>query len=79
MKANSKPWSAWRMDEEEVRVQINEPGMARAFARVNTARGVGYSVVGRYTRLFHVKRPVDWVNGWMRDYLRQQATKPELN
>ena len=75
---NSKriDWSAWRVDDE-TRVQINRPDLARAFAKEKTARLVGYSVNGNYTKLFQIKQSVDWVGTWMKKYLRD--AKPALN
>jgi hypothetical protein len=61
-------WSAWRVSEDEVRVQINRPDMARAFAKVKSAWLAGYSVAGNYMKLFHVKQPVPWVEAWMKEF-----------
>jgi hypothetical protein len=62
-------WSAWRVSDDEVRVQINRPDMARAFAKVKSAWLAGYSVAGNYMKLFHVKQPVPWVEAWMKEFL----------
>ena len=63
-------WSAWRMGDE-TRVQVNRPDLAKAFAKVKTVRSAGYSVSGNYTRLFHVKQAVPWVEGWMKKFVRE--------
>jgi len=39
-------WSAWRVNDEEIRVQVNRPDLARAFAKVKAARLAGYSDLG---------------------------------
>jgi hypothetical protein len=67
---NRQDWAAWRVDEREVRVQVNRSDIAKAFAKVKTVRPVGYSVCGDYTRLFHVKQPVPWVDEWMNNYVK---------
>lgn len=64
-------WSAWRMDEEDVRVQVNCPGLAKAFAKEKGVRLAGYSVAGNYVKLFHVKKPREWVDSWMKKSLRE--------
>lgn len=86
MSASSKQrenWSAWHVGENEVRVQINRPDLAKAFAKVKGAWPAGYSVAGNYLKLFHVKQSVQWVDAWMKDFLRHDPTsvhqKNELN
>ena len=64
-------WSAWRMDEDEVRVQVNCPGLAKAFAKEKGVRLVGYGVSGNYTKLFHVKKSMGWVDSWMKKSMRE--------
>ena len=64
-------WAAWRM-AEETRVQINRRDLAKAFVKATQVRRAGYSVTGHYLELFHVKESVDWVNQWMKNYLRTQ-------
>jgi hypothetical protein len=71
-----KDWAAWRMDDE-VRVQVNRPDIAREFAKVKSVRRVGYSVCGKFTRLFHVQQSVPWVEEWMENFVRN--SKPQLN
>lgn len=68
-------WSAWRM-ADETRVQINRRDLAKAFVKATQTRPAGFSVTGPYQELFHVKESVDWVNRWMKTYLR---TKPVTN
>ena len=75
MKANH--WNAWSVGDE-VRVQINRPDMAKAFAKIKSTRLVGYSVCGKFTKLFHVKESVDWVDDWMKSFMRE-TVKPEMN
>jgi hypothetical protein len=77
MKGHSNDWCAWRVDEDEVRVQIHRPDLAKAFGKEKAARLVGYSVTGHYAKLFHVKKSVDWVDTWMKKFLRE--AKAELN
>jgi hypothetical protein len=72
-------WIAWRVDDDEVRVQVNRPDIAKAFARVKSARPVGHSVCGNYMRLFHVKQPVPWVDSWMKDCVRGLSNTPQSN
>jgi hypothetical protein len=64
-------WSAWRVSDDEVRVQINRPDMARAFAKVKTTWLAGYSVAGNFIKIFHIRQPVPWVDAWMKNYLCQ--------
>lgn len=61
-------WSAWRINDNEVRVQINYPEMARAFAKVKTVHPAGYSVAGNFLRLFHTRQTVPWVESWVKEY-----------
>jgi len=61
-------WAAWRVSDDEVRVQINSPDMARAFAKEKGAWPAGYSVAGNFMKLYHVKRPVQWVDAWMKKF-----------
>jgi len=70
MKKHSE-WSAWKMDEEEVRVQVNCSILAKAFAKEKGVRLVGYGVAGNYMKLFQVKRTVAWVDSWMKKNLRE--------
>jgi hypothetical protein len=70
MSTAKKEWMAWRVDEQEVRVQIHRADIAKAFCKLNTARLVGYSVGGNYLRMFHIKQPVPWVDAWMKEYIR---------
>lgn len=74
MKACRQIWSAWRMDSEEVRVQVNRPDLAKAFAKEKSVRLVGYSVNGNYTKIFHVKKPVPWVDSWMKQFLNKSES-----
>jgi len=72
-----KPWSAWRWDDQSVRVQINEPSIAAAFAKIKGVVPTGYSVQGGYLRLYRISENVDWVNDWMRAFIkRNTGTKP---
>ncbi len=59
---------AWRVNDDEVRVQINQPDVARAFAKVNGVWPAGYSVAGNFMRIFHVKKSVPWVEAWMKEF-----------
>lgn len=79
IQAEREVWAVWRMDEDEVRVQVNRPDLAKAFAKVKTARSVGYSVFGNYMRLYHVKESVPWVDAWMKKFIRTLSVKPKLN
>ena len=67
-------WAAWRVTDEEVRVQVNRPDLARAFAKVKSVSPVGHSVAGNFMRLFHVKQSVAWVEAKMREFLRPEST-----
>lgn len=62
-------WSAWRTGEEEVRVQMHRPEMAKAFSKVKGVWLAGYSVAGGYMKLFHVKQSVPWVDAWMKEFM----------
>jgi len=67
--AKKRPdWSAWRTSDDEVRVQVNRPDLAKAFAKVKGVWPSGYSVAGNFVKLFHVKKSVPWVDAWMKDY-----------
>ena len=63
-------WSAWRISDDEVRVQINRPDLARAFAKVKSVWPAGHSVAGNFLKLFHVKQPVPWVAAWMKNFVQ---------
>jgi hypothetical protein len=71
---NREDWSAWCVGNDQVRVQINRPDLARAFTKIKDAWPAGYSVAGNYMKLFHVKQSVHWVDTWMRDYMRHAST-----
>ena len=72
--------SAWSVRDDEVRVQINQPELARAFAKVKGVWPAGCSVAGNFMRLFHVKQPVHWVDAWMKQYgVARVIQKNELN
>ena len=62
-------WAAWRVSEDEVRVQVNRPDMAKAFAKIKGVGLAGYSVTGNYLKLFHIKQSVPWIDTWMREFL----------
>ena len=68
-------WAAWRVSEDEVRVQINRPDLAKAFAKIKSVRPAGYSVSGNYLKLFHVNQSVPWVDTWMKDYMVRGLAK----
>lgn len=65
-RSKRKPWTAWRVSEDSIRVQLNEPGLAKAFANVRGAERAGYSVLGPFTEIYSLNRPVTWVHDWMR-------------
>jgi hypothetical protein len=67
-------WDAWCVGDGEVRVQINRPDMARAFAKVKGAWPAGYSVAGNYMKLFHVNQSVQWVDSWMKNFTCQVSS-----
>jgi hypothetical protein len=64
-----KDWSAWRVADDEVRVQVNRPDMAKAFAKLKGVGLAGYSVAGNYMKLFRLKQSVPWVDAWMTEFL----------
>lgn len=64
-KMSRKPWVAWRVSDELVRVQIHEPAIAKAFAKNKGATLAGYGVAGGYLRLFDVPQSVAEVDAWM--------------
>jgi hypothetical protein len=66
-------WTAWRVSEDEVRVQVNNPDIARAFAKVKGVGLAGYSVAGNYIKLFHIKQSVSWVDTWMKNLIRHAS------
>ena len=68
-----RDWSAWRVGEES-RVQIHRPDLAKSFSKVKGVWLAGYSVSGAYMKLFHVKKPVAWVEEWMDKFMNQLAT-----
>jgi hypothetical protein len=66
-------WTAWRADDHEVRVQINNPALAKAFSRVESARLSAYSVGGKYLKIFHVEHTIEWVEAWMKEFVHDAA------
>jgi hypothetical protein len=64
-----RDWSAWTVGEDETRVQIQSPDMAKAFAKVKGVWLAGYGVAGGYIKIFHVRQPVQWVAAWMRKFI----------
>ncbi len=65
---NSKPWSAWNNGDDRVRVQINDPVLARAFAKVKGVSRTGFSVMGPFTQIFLTQSSQDWVKDWMKGH-----------
>ena len=65
---NRKGWSAWSNGDDRVRVQINEPGMARSFGQVKGITRTGYGVVGPFTAIYLTKNSREWVEHWMRGH-----------
>ncbi len=58
-------WSIWNTEGGKVRVQINDPRLAKAFEKVKEVRRIGYSVMGAYTRIYSIKKTTAWVRDWM--------------
>jgi len=79
MMKEREPWVAWRVGDDEARVQVNRPDLARAFAKVKTVSPAGYSVCGNFMKLFHVKESVPWVDAWMKKCIHDMSVKIELN
>jgi hypothetical protein len=65
---NRKSWSACSNGDDRVRVQINEPGMAKVFARIPGVTRTGYSVMGAFTAIYLTKNSREWVKEWMRGH-----------
>ena len=65
---NRKPWSAWSNGDERVRVQINEPAIAKAFAKIPGVTRTGYSVMGVFTAIYLTQHTRDWVQEWMKGH-----------
>jgi hypothetical protein len=73
-KTQRKPWVAWRSDEKCVRVQVHEPVLAKAFAKLKGVTLAGYGVVGGYLRLFAATMSVPEVEAWMKHQVAGTGT-----
>ena len=73
---NRKFWSAWDNGDERLRVQINEPGMAKAFAKIPGVTRTGYSVMGAFTAIYLTPHTRDWVQDWMKGHNKGAEAKP---
>ncbi len=71
---NRKQWSAWNNGDDKIRVQINEPTLARTFAKIPGVMRTGYSVTGAFTRLYLTQHSRDWVQDWMKGH--NKGAKP---
>jgi hypothetical protein len=65
---NRMPWIAWNNGDERVRVQINEPALAREFATLKNVTRTGYSVLGAFTQIYLTPHTRNWVEQWMRGH-----------
>jgi hypothetical protein len=70
-------WSAWCNGDDRVRVQINEPSLAKTFAKVSGVTRTGYSVAGPFTRLYLTQHTRDWVENWMKEH--NQGARPKCS
>ena len=74
---NRRPWSAWNNGDERVRAQINEPALAKAFAKVVGVTRTGYSVMGPFTAIYLTPNTRDWVEHWMRGHNQGTEVKAQ--
>ena len=74
---NRKPWSAWGNGDDRTRVQINEPAMARTFAKIPGVTRTGYSVMGPFTVIYLTQHSQEWVKNWMKEH--NNRAKPEAS
>ena len=65
---NHNQWSAWNNGDDKTRVQINDPSLARTFAKIPGVTRTGYSVMGAFTRLYLTHHSRDWVQDWMKGH-----------
>ena len=74
---NRKRWSAWSNGDDRVRVQINQPALAREFATVKSVTRTGYSVLGAFTQIYLTPHTRDWVEQWMRGHNKGTEVKAQ--
>jgi hypothetical protein len=74
---NSKPWSAWSNGDDRLRVQINEPVLARIFAKVPGVTRTGYGVMGAFTAIYLTPHTRDWVQDWMKEHNQGTESKSQ--
>ena len=72
-----RPLSTWSNGDDRIRVQINDPALARAFAKVKGVTRTGYSVMGPFTQIFLTQSSQDWVKDWMKEH--NKRAKPEAS
>jgi len=72
---NRAPWSSWSNGDDRVRVQINEPALARTFAKIPGVTRTGYSVMGPFTGIYLTHHSHDWVKHWMKGHKQGAEAK----
>jgi hypothetical protein len=71
-----RAWSAWSNGGDQLRVQVNEPALAKAFAKVPGVTRTGYSVMGPFTAIYLTPHTRDWVQDWMKGHNNGAEAKP---
>jgi hypothetical protein len=72
-----KPWSAWSNGDDRVRVQINELGMAKAFAKISGVTRTAHSVMGAFAAIYLTKNSREWVENWMKGHNQSTEVKAQ--
>jgi hypothetical protein len=62
-----KAWAAWSNGDDRTRVQINEPALARAFAKLRGVVRTGYAVLGAYAQIYVTEHSLTWVQAWLKE------------
>ena len=73
---NRKAWSAWNNGDDRVRVQINEPALARTFAKIPGVTRTGYGVMGSFTAIYLTKNSREWVENLLKGHNQGVEAKP---
>lgn len=62
------PWVVWDNGDARIRVQINEPVLAKAFVQMKGVTRIAYSVNGPFTQIFLTDRSRESVQTWMKSH-----------
>jgi len=65
--------ACWKVAPGMVRIQVHEPGQARALMRIRGSRQVAYAVSGRYLRIFGFARPLRWAERWIERRMARES------